>query len=512
MNFSSLFVRDWTEPAQSARGAHGLKLPAFVAPALAAGLAATAMAIMRGFTVDDALIIARYAHHIAAGNGPRFNVGGPITDGVTPIAFPWMLASLARGSTEQAFVAAKWLGAGVWILCVALLAPAIVGHDLRRLSLRWLGLMLVTLPVCVGAWPVSGLETPVAMALAGIAVLIRGNSPRRQLGCLAAGLCAIFRPEMLVWSLAVAVGHACCRSDIGDGCTTPVGRNRLAFGRLVGSIAFAAGPFAVVCAVRLVRFGNIAPLAVRAKPSDLTHGLAYVFAGVLLTGPMLAVFAPIGWRHLSAWSRMILVATLLHLAALVAVGGDWMPLSRLLVPALAPLAIVFAELCDVTPWWSTSLRFALSAAAIVWVAVTVGTSAARVGQSRSQLITQLRGQLQPSDIVATVDIGWVGTAHEGTIVDLAGVTDPEVAALPGGHTTKSIPSALLRDRGVTCLVLQVPAGIDLADAWDEGRFSRGVESQIARMPWIRSQFRIVGSVRSSGPGDVRYALLRRVPR
>ena len=51
---------------------------------------------MRGFTIDDALISVRYARHLASGVGYRFNAGGPSTDGVTPLPWPFVLAPFAH--------------------------------------------------------------------------------------------------------------------------------------------------------------------------------------------------------------------------------------------------------------------------------------------------------------------------------------------------------------------------------------------------------------------------------
>ncbi len=66
-------------------------------PGPAGGLAAPAPAlVLWGYTVDDALISVRYAHHLAPGQGWRFNAGGPATDGVTPLAWPLLLAPVAR--------------------------------------------------------------------------------------------------------------------------------------------------------------------------------------------------------------------------------------------------------------------------------------------------------------------------------------------------------------------------------------------------------------------------------
>src|SRR5688572_9822626 len=68
---------------------------------LVVALTGVALALMPalalfGFTVDDALITARYAHHLAIGAGYRFNALGPVTDGVTPLGWALALAPFAH--------------------------------------------------------------------------------------------------------------------------------------------------------------------------------------------------------------------------------------------------------------------------------------------------------------------------------------------------------------------------------------------------------------------------------
>src|SRR6185503_7507383 len=93
-NFSTNLAKDWTRAPGGARGAKerspmdemaagpcGSARSGVVLGVLAA---APALFLLRGFTVDDALIPARYAAHLAQGLGYRFNAQGPSTDGVTP--------------------------------------------------------------------------------------------------------------------------------------------------------------------------------------------------------------------------------------------------------------------------------------------------------------------------------------------------------------------------------------------------------------------------------------------
>ena len=62
---------------------------------------------MWGFTVDDALISLRYAHHLATGAGYRFNALGPATDGVTPLPWPLLVAPFSAGDLMTALLRVK---------------------------------------------------------------------------------------------------------------------------------------------------------------------------------------------------------------------------------------------------------------------------------------------------------------------------------------------------------------------------------------------------------------------
>jgi hypothetical protein len=69
-----------------------------------------------------------------------------------------------------------------------------------------------------------------------------------------------------------------------------------------------------------------------------------------------------------------------------------------------------------------------------------------VGADREALIAAARPWLADARRVAALDIGWVSAATEADIVDLAGLTDPDIAALPGGHTSKRVGARFLLDR------------------------------------------------------------------
>ncbi|WP_437593861.1 hypothetical protein [Sorangium sp. So ce1000] len=470
--------------------------------ALAGALSALLPALaLSGFTVDDALITARYAHHLARGLGYRFNAAGPVTDGVTPLGWAFVLAPFAAGGPLAALAAAKALGVVAWTLAAGVLALAIDRASAR--PMRFAALALVPASAPLGAWSAAGMETGVVAALGALAVALPALGAALA-GAACAGAAAALRPELLPFALVVALSaQAAPRRDAAGGA--PPLFLGSAWPRALGALALAGLPFVAVAVMRLAIFGRAAPLAALAKAPDAALGARYALACFLLTGPV-ALIAPAAWRALPAWSRGLLAAVAVHFLAVAAAGGDWMPLSRLVVPALPAVVLAAAHVASVADARATALRLALALAGQLFVMVRVGPTAARVGSDRLRVVEELRGALAGAEVVAALDIGWLGAATGATLVDLAGVTDPAIAALPGGHTTKRIPGALLDARRVDALVLLLADGEAPASPWTASRFARGVEQRVARLPGAGDAF---APVAVSGVPHLRYVVLRR---
>ncbi len=453
--------------------------------------------VFRAFTVDDALISARYAAHLAAGHGYRFNVGGPSTDGVTPLGFPYLLAPFAAGGPLAALAAAKVLGVTAWTFASALLAVAVDRTPGR--ALRFSALLLVAASAPLAAWSIAGMETGLVIALAASAVSLRRlHCP--HLGAAAAGLAAALRPELIPWALLIAAAPdpATLASSSTRG---PIVLDRRFFARL----ALGALPPLAVMLTRAVIFGHPVPLAVLAKPSFAALGAKYALACFLLTGPV-ALLAPFAFRRLDAFGRVLLLSIPVHFIAVALAGGDWMPLSRLVAPVLPASALCVAQLIAVADARATAARLVLALAGQVFQIVRVGPSAIHVGDDRRALIDELRAPLAEARVVAALDIGWLGAATDATIVDLAGLTDPAIAVLPGGHTSKPIPVGLLDARKVDTLVLLLKEGEPLVEPWTDAFFARIVELRLASIPHIGEELQVVAQSRTP---HLRYVVLRR---
>jgi hypothetical protein len=470
--------------------------------------------VMWGFTVDDALIPLRYAHHLASGEGYRFDVGGPSTDGVTPLPWAFLLAPLASGGDLViGLERVKVLGVVAWTVAGMLLghrlgeAAASASARRRALVAAASSLVVVALAFQIGAWAASGMETGAATALATFAA-VSFDRPRRT--AIAAGLAATLRPELVVWAMVVAAGSEQAKSG-DDGLRGP----RIAhIGRAVfraTSLAFA--PFAICTIARAIVFGRPTPLSVLAKPSDLSHGLVYgSAAAIVLLTPLLsfaplalfraAPYDPSGGRPAcggaSGLARTLVLAGIVHLIVVVAVGGDWMPYARLMVPVAPGLALAFVDLVATRAMHAASALARVAVAVVLGacVAITAAPDGRHVHADRKDLIARARPLLATSRGGAARDIGWVGAANprDAVIVDLAGLTDPSIAMLSGGHTSKNVDLAMLLDRNVDTIIVYSEL--------------RRVEQHLVRSPLFAERFQRIADV-GLGSRGASYAIYRR---
>lgn len=470
--------------APLSRGIRGLL---GAAAALVPGLA------MWGFTVDDALIAVRYGESLASGHGWRFDPGGAPSDGVTPLPWAPILAVLARlptpaGDPLVVLDRAKVLGLASWTLAAAALAvrASEPGPGAFRRARTWLALVVLALAFPVGAWAGSGMETGLATALATFAAV---SFERPTRAALLAGAAAAFRPELFPWALTVSAGA---------GLASRRGGSRAA---VVLPTALGAAPFVACVALRLVAFGRPVPLAVLAKPSDLEHGATYALAASLVMLLPILAFAPLSVVRGAPRGRALAVAFVVHVAAVALAGGDWMPFARLLVPVVPSLVLVVVDASPEDRLARLALLLRAAASLVLGVALTMRAAPAgrHVLRDRTALVHAARPVLVGARTVAALDVGWLSAAvPEATrIVDLAGLTDPEIAALSGGHTSKRVDLSMLEQRDVDTIVVYEP--------------SRVVERRIVETPRFAERFTRVATL-PLGQTGTQYGVYRRVPR
>ncbi len=394
-----------------------------------AGAAILAAIVMWGFTVDDALISIRYARHLVSGAGYRFDAGGPSTDGVTPLPWPFLLAPFAGAGATGVLFRAKVLGIVLHAGSAALLGWVEAPSRARIAS-------IVLLAVCLpfAAYGASGMETPVATLLCTIAVVFS----ERRWAPLVAGLAATIRPELAPWSVTIACGFALSRR------ATP--RD------VVLAFALGAGPFATCAIIRRAVFGRFAPLALMAKPSDVSHGLVYAGAALLACGLPLLLFTTT-LRRIPAPAKVVAIAFGVHVLAVIAAGGDSMAYARLFVPLVPSLLYVHLHSANIACGRVFWLRSACAFGFAAWIFAGPGRDGRHVMRDRADLVSRAAPVIEDAKHVAAVDIGWISACTEADIVDLAGLTDPEIAALHGGHTSKRVDASMLLDRKVDLVVL-----------------------------------------------------------
>jgi hypothetical protein len=462
---------------------------------LAGAVAALVPALaMWGFTVDDALISLRYAHNLASGAGYRFDALGPSTDGVTPLPWAPLLVPVARGADlVVALERVKFLGIVVWSLAGAALGLALArrapeGRQGKALAALALASVAAAFPI--GAWAASGMETGLATALATFAAV---SFERPGRAALLAGLAATLRPELVVWSVLVAGGAALARAPLRPRGSDVVDVKALRAMAL--AVALAAGPFAACALVRLALFGRAAPLALLAKPSDAQHGIVYAVAATLVVLTPVLAFAPLALRRASALGKTLALAALVHAVVVAGVGGDWMPYARLMVPVAPSLALVFVDAGRVARVGASVARAAVALVLGVVVAWRAAPAGRHVHEARKELIAQARPVLADAKVVAALDVGWVGASTEAHIVDLAGLTDPAIAVLPGGHTSKAVDTAMLLDRDVDTVVV-----------YGEPRM---VEQRLLRAPLFGAKFARAETLTFGAERGQRYEIYRR---
>jgi hypothetical protein len=500
-------------------------------------LTTAGLVLAGGYIVDDAFVVFRVAERLARGEGWSFQ-GDAAADGVTAPLWGGLLAVLAPlGSTP---LVARGIGSLFTLAGGALTLAALRGQP-RTLAALFLGTQL---PVVV--WAGAGLET--GFALLVVALCTRGlladrsrepaqppsdaageshggpwESLRHALTLGAFASVPWLRPELV--PLAAMAGWELL------GSSRRVRGAR--FPRMAPLLALAFGTVLVIV-WRVVAFGHPAPLAALAKPSDPLNGVLYVGQGLLASGSLSALVivassrfrgrtqladealeaAPLtdddesGDPQREGAGRAPMRVLAVGLLSIAVAGGDWMPASRLLVPLLPLVAACVGLALAALPRWRGA-----AVLAVLLLPLAAGAAALpellRQPAARDRGAAQVLAALHGAERVALVDIGYLAYAGDFQVVDLGGITDLEIARLPGGHLSKRIPESLLRGRGVDAIVLHSTTPPRVEAGRLQGIAAYPVELHVARMPFVRDEFRVTASVTYAA--DYHYVVLRRSP-
>jgi hypothetical protein len=429
------------------------------------------------YTVDDAFIVARYAANLAAGHGYAMNPLVP-SDGVTgPLwLLPEVLADLVGCDP---ITCAKLVGLACVVWAVWLAVARVQRRSEGRLAACATTFLLALSP-SLGTWAVAGIETGAATLLSTVAALAATRRPSPSVGMLGSSIAALawLRPEMAFFSLVLLawIGLRESRS---------------------GARAAMLGLFGVtsVTAFRLICFGDWLPLAYYAKAGSIAFGLRYGAEALILSTSLFGVWLVIlGSRHGRNGDRVLATALVAHFCAVVLAGGDWMPGYRLLVPVLP----VYAALAGIgvvrafrrRRWLGLGMLIMAGSVPALDLATRIPELRA-AGQSRVAVRELASWLHKHARVVALVDIGYLGYSSGAEVVDLAGLTDGRIARMPGGHLSKRISPAYLRERHPDVIVLHSVAPPDVgADGRLRAFDGFAVEQDVARMPFVRAGFRV----------------------
>jgi hypothetical protein len=199
----------------------------------------------------------------------------------------------------------------------------------------------------------------------------------------------------------------------------------------------------------------------------------------------------------------------------VLAGGDWMPGVRLFVPAMPLVAwMVGVGVADVVRRTRSRAVLGVAAAVVLGApasllaidaprAIDAGLTREREGRALARYLDEHATR------VALIDVGFLGYVGRFTPIDLAGVTDPSIGRLPGGHCDKPVSGAMLIERGADAIVLHATA----EPRTDEGGrltslAGHPVERRLAMDEAVRRAFR-VAEVRRYAEGYWYVVLLPR---
>lgn len=411
------------------------------------------------YVVDDAYISFRYAKNLADGHGFVFNVGTPV-EGVTNLLWTLLLAAafevgvIARWGVERFVIVA-----GLLIGLVALWRTDCI---MRGLGVGWgvrLGALLL-LAATTDLWLslTNGLEAALFAFLLVETLFQTLIRERFAIGALTGLLCFATRPEgLLAFPAAAISSFVFCRGAAG-GAT----RRARPDARLLAAAASFAAAVLALSLVRYAYFESVIPNSALAKrPDDLEALLGNLVLGrqylastattnILLAGSFVA--APLLFllelpgerRRLRGLVSAVLLLGFGQSAAILVVGGDWMPFARLMSPYFFLFAVLGALLVSAGRWRDGTAARAAVALCIAAASLAFSSSllarpswlsapsswgiAFRDGGEYRKRIPALTACLTKKDVLAAEKIGQIGYRLPGIVVhDILGLADAHIA-------------------------------------------------------------------------------------
>src|SRR5262245_24567486 len=413
---------------------------------------------------DDAYISYRYAVNWAHGAGPVYNPGERV-EGYTNFLLVALLAAAARAGADVVLVSRSLGTLSCWLL--VLLAYRGMTVDLRRSPPVGLAAAAaLALHAALVANARSGLETvPLAACVFAAQLMFlsehRRGAPHWGSGVLY-GIAALLRADALLFVVPAVV------------CVLGLGSRR-ARRALPSLLVACGGPFLLHLIWRWSYYGDPLPntLYVRLGGDvfQQVRGVFYVYKNVEAFGGTFLMGLPAVLLLLRDperdFARLFLGLSIgLHVLWVVAVGGDYMPMARFLVPIVPALTmLLFETILEITRRVGAGAALTprrqrvLTAALLGWVVIAgfVPTVDRRRAPQSHSIVTRTEciqwtraGQwfaanTSPDAALAADAIGALGYFSNRRIIDMQGVIDPYIARLDMPRMGRGMPGHEKRD-------------------------------------------------------------------
>ena len=413
--------------------------------------------------IDDAFISFRYAKNWAMGYGLRYNVGlQQPEEGYSN--FLWVAVC--------AFVEYLELDITFWAPMLGFACGSLLLYLVFRTLRRDFGIELgVAFSITLGLglfppyalWSTGGMAT-MAFALSTFAtayfLVLRSAGIAPYRGALAGVAMALLRTEGIAWALLIALLSIVTRRMRGEAVWRPV----------AVYIAIVGTAFSVYFAWRYSYYQLLFPNPVYAKvgfsPEVALRGFRYVatFALTFVT-PLLLLPAAgyVAWREAPKPVALALgTLSLAFPAYAAAVGGDWMPMGRFLIPGLtfgallmgwvvarlwehlmprvAVVAVVITTIAvGLLPAWNVhpvpdSVRrpfhFRYSSSYLTLTEYETWLAESNLSTDRKEEALALKAHFTSGDSIVSGAIGVLGYYSDLHIYDRNGLVDRRVAMRP----------------------------------------------------------------------------------
>jgi hypothetical protein len=394
--------------------------------------------------VDDVFINLRYARHLVEGHGLVFNPGERV-EGYTELPIVLLAALFLQLRLDPV----------VGLKCVTAIAAAgtlALAGRLERLTVHSISTarppVSAILLLSSGAFvywalcPMGTMFFTVLLLLALVASLEERASGRWVGSGLAFAMLAVTRPEGIhLFAVTTAVLALADRLERGDWHH---------LGRHAANVTLVAGVVAAHVGWRYAYYGTLLPNTYYAKVTggagQLSTGAVYLADGLRafpvlaasLAAPVLAISARVrrAWRQDWVPPLTIHLVVLCHLGAVLALGGDFMPFFRFLVPVM-PLGAVLVATVLATTIPREATRTVLALLLTVHIACAISTEqpyrafvADRTAVLGERAGKWLGAHLPADSLVALNTAGSLPYYSRLPTIDMLGLTDLQIAHRP----------------------------------------------------------------------------------